>query len=154
MNNFEEHIRRAIEEGQFENLPGEGKPLNLEENPFEDPEWSMAYRVLRDNGFTLPWIETRREIETGLEEARIALRRSWDLREKTLARGTNVNRVGVEWSRAIELFRERIDQINKRIIYYNLQVPSERFQCFRIDVERELELTMTPASDTLPEGNG
>ncbi len=37
MSNFdrivEEKIRAAMEAGAFNNLPGKGKPLNLEENP-------------------------------------------------------------------------------------------------------------------------
>jgi len=57
--NAEEQIRRAIEEGKFDNLPGKGKPLNLEQNPFEDPEWRLANHVLITSGFSLPWIEKR-----------------------------------------------------------------------------------------------
>ena len=33
MPKIEEHIRRAIEEGSFEDLPGKGQPLHLYENP-------------------------------------------------------------------------------------------------------------------------
>ena len=59
MNKAEDQIRRAMEEGKFDDLPGEGKPLRLENDPFEDPEWRMAHHVLRNGGFTLPWIEAK-----------------------------------------------------------------------------------------------
>ncbi len=31
-------IQQAIQDGAFENLPGKGKPLNLDDNPHVDPE--------------------------------------------------------------------------------------------------------------------
>jgi len=36
---IDEIIRRAIEEGQFDDLPGKGKPLRLDEDPNSDPAW-------------------------------------------------------------------------------------------------------------------
>ena len=43
----ENRIREAMEQGQFENLPGAGQPLNLEEY-FSTPEdLRMAYSILR-----------------------------------------------------------------------------------------------------------
>jgi DnaJ family protein C protein 28 len=56
-------IKNAMQAGQFDDLPGKGKPLNLDGNPFADPEWELAHHVLKSGGFTLPWIETRRQIE-------------------------------------------------------------------------------------------
>ncbi len=61
MSNIEDHIRRAIEEGKFDDLPGKGKPLKLEDDPFVDPEWRLAHHMLRCSGFSLPWIERRQE---------------------------------------------------------------------------------------------
>ena len=87
MTNIEEHIRRAMEEGKFEDLPGKGEPLNLEENPLEDPEWRMANHILRSSGFTLPWIETYREIEQVLEVARKSLLRTWTWRQASSRQG-------------------------------------------------------------------
>ncbi|HBK54312.1 MAG TPA: DUF1992 domain-containing protein, partial [Syntrophomonas wolfei] len=34
----ENQIRKAQERGEFNNLEGSGKPISLEENPFEPPE--------------------------------------------------------------------------------------------------------------------
>jgi hypothetical protein len=38
-------------EGAFDHLEGFGQPLNLEEDPFEDPSLRMAHRLLKNNGF-------------------------------------------------------------------------------------------------------
>ena len=145
----EDQIRRAIEGGQFDNLPGKGKPLHLEENPFEDPEWRLAHHVLRSSGFTLPWIEARRELEAAILAAQQALRRSWAWRQAALAEGGPLQPVQVEWGRAVEAFRRQVDEINRDILAYNLKAPSGLFHLPQIDVEGEIELTITPASDKL-----
>ena len=77
---LDEQIRRAIADGQFDDLPGKGKPLKLSQNPYEDPSWSMAYQILKSGGYTLPWIETRQGIELDFEAALKSLGRSWGWR--------------------------------------------------------------------------
>ena len=136
---IDEIIRRAMEAGQFDNLPGKGKPLNLEDNPHEDTAWRMAHHVLRSGGFTLPWIETLREVETSLEEARMALRRVWAWRETSLSEGKDLQWVEAEWRRAVGVFQEQITSLNKRIQSYNLEVPNDRFQRQPLNAEGEIE---------------
>jgi hypothetical protein len=65
----EEIIKKAMENGEFDNLVGKGKPLQLDENPNEPEDWRIAFHVLRNSGITLPWIETMREIDAELENA-------------------------------------------------------------------------------------
>lgn len=139
MPSIEEHLRRAMEEGQFDDLPGKGKPLRLEDDSLEDPEWRLAYHLLREGGFSLPWIELRQEIESEVEAAREALRCSWEWRLAALEGGKSRAMVGDEWRRAVEAFRERVVAINQRIADYNLQAPSEQLQRAKLNVDREVE---------------
>jgi Domain of unknown function (DUF1992) len=46
----DEQIQEAMDRGEFENLPGKGKPLNLEEDAHVAPELRMAYRILKRAG--------------------------------------------------------------------------------------------------------
>jgi DnaJ family protein C protein 28 len=150
MSNIEDHIRRAMEEGKFDDLPGKGKPLKLEDDPFADPEWRLAHHMLRSSGFTLPWIERRQEIEASLETARMALQRSAAWRQASLAnQDVSPAFVQVEWQKAIDLFLERVRAINQDIRSYNLEVPSERFQLRPVNGPRELDLISSGASGTL-----
>lgn len=135
---IDEIIRRAMEEGQFDNLPGKGKPLQLDENPYEDAEWRAAYRILKSSGFTLPWIETLREIEATLESARSRLRRSWVWQNGALEANVDPAWVKAEWQRAVDQFREEILSLNKRISDYNMQAPSDRFQRPKINPDQEV----------------
>ena len=148
MEKAEDQIRRAIEAGQFDNLPGKGKPLRLNENPHEDPEWRLAYHVLHNGGFSLPWIETRREIENEIETVRQELGRAWDEYQAASRSGRDrgcgrlANRTGPVTKRAVDIFNLKIPEINKRIFNYNLEAPSASLQLLRVDVERELAAVM------------
>jgi hypothetical protein len=58
----ERRIREAMDRGEFDNLPGAGKPLALERNPFVPAELRMAYKVLKNAGVVPQELETRAEI--------------------------------------------------------------------------------------------
>jgi DnaJ homolog subfamily C member 28 len=135
----EEQIRKAIESGEFKDLPGKGKPLNLDENPFEDPEWRMANHILKSSGFSPPWIEERKEIEADLERARQDLAAAWRSRQAVEASGRNAAEAKRVWQLGIERFRTRLDEINRRIFNYNLQTPSIQVQMLKISLEKEID---------------
>lgn len=138
MTDIEELMRDAMRAGKFDNLPGKGKPLKLNVNPHADPEWRTAYHILHEAGFTLPWIETRNEIEADLEKARADLQRAWRWREEQSARAQPGGLIEVEWRDALDAFRKKIEALNKRIVDYNLAVPSDRFQRRTLNYEREV----------------
>ncbi len=114
----EERIRRALKEGAFDDLPGKGQPLRLDDNPFEPAEWRAAFRLLRAQGFSLPWMEERRQIEAEVEAAQQALLRAWQARERDPE----------AWERARARYLAQVRDLNRRIRDYNLSVPSPRFQ--------------------------
>lgn len=147
MTNIDDQIRRAMEEGKFDNLPGKGKPLRLDDDSLEDPAWRTAHRILRNAGYSLPWIETRKQLETEQELAQAELRRAWEWRQTQP--GDDPERQA-EWRRTVNRFQERIAALNKRIFSYNLEAPLESFQMNRLNADRMLaELTGKPLSDTL-----
>jgi len=142
---LDEQIRQAIQRGEFDNLPGRGKPLDLSENPHEDPGWRMAYRMLKESGYTLPWIETRRNIELDYEKAIKSLQQSWDWRKDATGR-RDLMHAEKEWQQAMKIFRDKITELNKRIRDYNLEIPSNQFQRRSFNAEQEIQ-KITTASD-------
>lgn len=142
MPEIEDEIRKAIEAGKFEDLPGKGKPLKLEENPHADPEWQLAHHVLKSSGFTLPWIAARQEIEAHIQAARQALARAWEWRGRALQGGQPYAQAEAEWQRAAQAFREQVEKINKEIFDYNLGTPSEKFQLLKLNAEKEIDALM------------
>jgi len=60
----EQRIQDAMEQGEFDNLPGAGKPLELDTNPFVPTELRMAYKVLKNAGVVPQEVETHNEIRS------------------------------------------------------------------------------------------
>lgn len=142
--NIDEQIREAMQRGDFKNLPGRGKPLDLSQNPHEDPGWRTAYRMLKENGYTLPWIETRRKIELDFEKAIKLLEHQWAWHQQTQS-GQDLTVAERDWQRALVNFREQINDLNKRIRSYNLEAPATQFQRRQIHAEREInKITGSP----------
>jgi len=89
----ERRIRDAIAQGEFENLPGSGKPLNLEEY-FSTPEdLRMAFSILKNANCAPAEVELLKEIsrlaqavaETSDPAARQELQRTLAHRQTELA---------------------------------------------------------------------
>ena len=60
----ERRISQAAQDGAFDNLPGMGKPLQLEDDSHVPEELRMAYKILRNAGYVPPEIADRKEIES------------------------------------------------------------------------------------------
>jgi len=133
-------IQNAIDRGVFKDLKGKGKPLDLRENPLVAKEWRTAYSMLEKEGFALPWMEDRKEIEKDLKEAQHNLKRTWNWRERQLASGDSSPVVEQEWRRAKARFSEIVVALNKRIDAHNAQIPSDIFYRPLIIIEREITL--------------
>ena len=58
----EQRIAQAITEGAFDNLPGAGKPLDLDDDRMVSADLRVGYRILKNAGFIPPEVEQRREI--------------------------------------------------------------------------------------------
>lgn len=58
----EARIQEAIERGELRDLPGEGKPLSLDDDSAVPEELRVAYRVLKNAGFLPPELQLRKEV--------------------------------------------------------------------------------------------
>ena len=59
----EERILKAQKMGEFENLPGSGKPLVFEDNRFISEELRLAYKILKNADCLPVEIELKKEIK-------------------------------------------------------------------------------------------
>jgi hypothetical protein len=96
----ERKIREAMEDGAFDRLEGQGRPLDLTENPYEDPSLRMAHRLLKNNGFAPVWIEEAKEIDA------------------------EYRRLSAHPDRSAKEFRARVEALNRRILVFNLKAPA------------------------------
>jgi DnaJ homolog subfamily C member 28 len=134
---IDQKIREAMEQGDFDDLQGKGKPIDTSENPFEDPELRLAHRMLRNAGFAPSWIEERKDIDSEFENTRNELARASKVLQNAL--GTENERgARARWEKALTLFRKQSGELNRRIILWNLKVPASGFRRKLIDVEKEV----------------
>ena len=134
----EQRLQDAFAKGEFANLPGNGKPLELDEDPLAEPAQWMVRHILRNSGMSLPWVEERQRIKEALALATKRLECSWSAYAGD--RGGELPSPVAEsrWQKALATFREDASALNRRIRTYNLSVPHVRFQCCLIEVRREV----------------
>lgn len=58
----EQQIRDAQRRGEFDNLPGSGKPLQLDDDSHVPPHLRASYRMLKNANCLPPELELRKEI--------------------------------------------------------------------------------------------
>lgn len=126
---IEEIIQEAIERGEFDNLAGAGKPLNLdqEDNPFAGDK-AAGYRVLKQSGYAPPEIELLKEIRrerTHLEQKHERLRaRGAYLRTRAVPPFESEKRAyNASVTKALQDYDEQLRTLNKKILTFNLSVP-------------------------------
>lgn len=111
---IERRIREAEAAGMFENLPGAGKPLRLDDDAHVPEDLRPGYRLLKNAGYAPSWIELQKHIHAELADL-----------ERWLAHVTE------RWTRTGPLERERrraeyaqkVRDLNRQITTYNLIAP-------------------------------
>jgi hypothetical protein len=72
----ERRLEEAAAKGDLSNLPGEGRPLELDDDAMVPAELRVAYRIVRNSGFIPPELahiaevnQLIRAVESGADEA-------------------------------------------------------------------------------------
>ncbi len=137
----EEQIRKAQARGDFDNLEGAGKPLDLYENPFEPQELRMAFKILKDNDYAPFWIELGKEIDADMERLEKQL--------EYFQRYTEIFLDDKHGSKAMKMFQDKkelfyyqrkldLQKIDKKILDYNLQCPTFRQGRTSLAIDEEM----------------
>lgn len=58
----ERRILEALKKGDFDNLPGQGQPLDLKDDSHIPEELRLAYKILKNADCLPPELEARKEI--------------------------------------------------------------------------------------------
>jgi DnaJ family protein C protein 28 len=135
---IEEIIHEAQERGDFDNLSGAGKPLNLDDD-LEAGDRAMAYRLLKNNDCLPAELELAKEIRSERErvEARLAkiIHQGETLRARRVppfpsekrAFNATVEKMTAEYDKTLR-------ELNRKILTLNLSTPAAMHQPF-IEVE-------------------
>jgi hypothetical protein len=125
---LEQRIQQAHEDGLFDNLPGAGKPLALDDDALVPAEDRTGYRMLKDSGFTLPWIGARQDIAE--ERARLD---AWLAQANQ--RWPRLDAAGRATLKVA--YRRKLDDLQRLILTFNLKVPRgiEQLETLRLPDE-------------------
>ena len=134
--NVNKQIEEAMERGEFADLPGEGKPLKLDTNPFLTPQARMTNRLLKENGFAPRWVELEKEIKRekaqlervlmnlkARRERLAAIGRQYPSRREVIGRTFEQER-----ARVITQYSEKLENLNRKIQRVNLLMPTRNRQ--------------------------
>ncbi len=140
-NAIEEQIRAAQERGDFDNLPGAGKPLKLDENPYAGDR-AMAFHLLQQNDLLPQELDLGREVDADQARADALLaelrrEREWLMNRPAFSRA----RAQATYARMREdyaaRYAEALRQLRSKILSLNIIAPSSLHRPV-IDVEAKM----------------
>ena len=134
-----EQLDEAASRGAFDNLPGKGQPLRLNEHSNEPSDMRMANKLLKDNDLSPTWIGDRKLLLAEIEALRAAMRRQWDLAGAHIKdAGGDRETLKDSWHRALIQWEEQIADLNRRIVSLNITLPIWRMELHRLRLDEEL----------------
>ena len=114
-------IREAQRRGDFDNLPGTGKPLDLEDNVFAG-DMAGAFRVAKNANAAPLWVQLEKEIGEEKDALEAYLERT--ARYLGEMKGTERLRAA-ERARARGIYMKRVGEMNRKILEYNVIRPRQ-----------------------------
>lgn len=130
----EDKIQTAMQAGAFDNLPGRGLPLHLDDLGLVPEDQRMAYSLLQSNHLAPAWLEYGKEIDALLDELRRNTRRA-------LAGLPD----GPSRAALRAAFEQSIRRLNRRILSYNVQAPAPALQRHALLPDAEWETLLKQA---------
>ncbi|QBD82305.1 DUF1992 domain-containing protein [Ktedonosporobacter rubrisoli] len=139
---IEEQIYEAQVRGDFSNLPGEGKPLQLDDDSAAG-DMALSYHVLKSHGFAPAEIELAKEIRTEMARAEKKLAKvmhqSKALRTRRVPPFPSEKRsFNIIAGNAAAEYEKTLRGLNRKIMTLNLSTPTAMHQKF-IEVEKHMQ---------------
>ena len=119
---IDEQIQDAIRKGQFADLPGQGKPLKLDDDSNVPSHLRMAHKLMRDNDLMPDWMAQGQELDTAHERLVADIRRAGSANQPAV----------------VESLREAAKKYNSKALSYNLKVPQGVAHKRHLNFEQEL----------------
>ncbi len=145
-NLIEDLIQDGFERGAFDNLKGQGKPLNLSSHLY-DYDMRLANELLKENKMRPAWITQRMGILAKRDLIRQEMARSWTkyARAWELAQGrVQKDALTLSWDDLCLRWQAMLQKLNKDIDEFNLRRPSNNLELYKLSLEKELERIQAP----------
>jgi len=129
---YDKSYEQAKEDGHFDNLPGEGKPLNLDMDPNVPNEQRVAFGILKENDMAPEWIMMGRTLENDRKKLvsaiKAALKRNAGMEadaERVASHLRAAYRQNAKdlWAAEQRKLEKRVEKYNSSVISYNIKAP-------------------------------
>lgn len=142
LNVVEQQVTEAIQQGTFENLSGQGKPLDFSEDSLVPDDQRLAYKLLKNNDLTPAWIGERTDIQTKIGHWRATLQsqfRHYQVRWEEVTLHEEKVIIQQQWTDYLEQHQAKLQQVNRDIRALNLQQPVASLEIFHLKMEEEIK---------------
>ncbi len=145
-NLIDDMIQDGQEQGMFDDLPGKGKPLNLNKSVF-GAELDLAHNLMKHNDLVPAWIMNRNQIIEKIGALRADIQRRWERHEREFRIVQDAGYRGsltISWDDACQKWLGDIEKLNKQIGDYNLKRPFDNMELLKLNLESELKRAGAP----------
>lgn len=143
---IEDLIEDGRQRGAFDDLAGQGRPLDLEPKPYEG-SGALANKLLKENDLRPAWLSNRVFIIEQIDALRADIVRTWDRYRVAFqqAQGEG-NRGGltIGWDDACRRWEVEITKLNKQIDDYNLKRRVSGLEVIKLRLGDELQRAGAP----------
>jgi DnaJ family protein C protein 28 len=143
---MEDLIEDGRRRGLFEDLPGKGKPLDLEQNIYEGSS-ALANQLMKTNDIKPVWLSQRIGVSEKIDELRVEMRRTWTRYRASFEQSqgeTHRQALSLGWDDVCRRWQESIEKLNKEIATYNLKRPNGQMELFKLRLDDELKRIDAP----------
>ena len=143
---IEDMIEDGRRRGLFEDLPGKGKPLDLEQNIYEGSS-ALANKLMKANEIKPAWLSQRMDVSEKIDQLRVEMRRTWTRYRTSFEQSqgeTHRQALSLGWDDMCCRWQKSIEKLNKEIETYNLKRPNGQMELFKLRLDDELERIDAP----------
>ncbi|MBV9866112.1 MAG: DUF1992 domain-containing protein [Abitibacteriaceae bacterium] len=134
-------IREAVERGEFDNLKGKGKRQYINSEEMVNPKM-LASKLLKNADLPPPWVLQEDEIKLDIEQAEQYILRAHRSRLAALSQPrADPQIIEQNWQNALKFLQDKVEQVNKKILKFNITIPPQMPHLHkpRVRVEKILE---------------
>ncbi|CAN5561903.1 hypothetical protein BH10CHL1_BH10CHL1_21120 [soil metagenome] len=137
-----QRIEEAMRQGMFDNLRGQGKPLDLNRNPFVPEDKELAFHLLENSGFAPSWITDRTALLEAIEQWRLAMHKlafHYQAKLPTATSESSRQQLQAGWETQLRSWADELQKLNRRIETLNLMQPIAHLEIFKLVLDEELK---------------
>lgn len=143
---MEDLIEDGRRRGLFEDLPGKGKPLDLENNIYEGSN-TLANQLMKANDIKPVWLAQRIGVSEKIDELRSDIARAWERYRSVLTHAhgdSHRQALAVGWDDQCHRWQQSIEKLNKEIETFNLKRPRGQTELLKLRLGDELKRIEAP----------